>query len=88
MTSAKKNSWIDFGKNFAGTIIAILGAMFWVNTQIVELKTQMKNVEASNYKSELKELKDDFAKQLEQLKSEQRDRDRSQWESIGRKKDK
>ena len=79
---------MDFVKNFAGTIIAVIGGMFWVNTQIVELKTEVRNLESSNSDFQIQTLKEDLVKQLDDFKRDQKDRDKAQWEAIQHKKDK
>lgn len=84
----QKINWLQLLGIVIAVLIPVLSAMFWVNGQIVDLKADMRNMQKADYKADIKELKIDFDKKLNEFKTEQRDRDKSQWEAIGRKKDK
>ncbi len=84
----QKINWIQAIGTFVSVSAVVVGAMLWVNSEIVELRTKMDEVQKADYKSDLKELRINLEKQLGDYKSDQRERDKSQWESIQRKADK
>lgn len=83
-----KVNWWQMIVTIISIIISVGTVALWVNSNIVQLRTEMNALQKADYKADLKELETDLEKQIETVVNNQKERDKAQWDVLARKADK